>query len=189
MLVLKPPDQFMTSNPAYARYLIGNFSYGYPEITDSGKGAKLKIGKFCSFAPGVKILLSGEHQTTSITSYPFDVFWQRNKGPISKGDISIGNDVWIGSNAIILSGVTIGDGAVIGAGSVVTHDIAPYAIVVGNPAKVVKYRFSSSSIEYLLKLRWWDWPFGKIRENWDILLSLDGEKALEELKSSNERTS
>jgi tetrahydrodipicolinate N-succinyltransferase len=76
---------------------------------------------------------------------------------ISKGDVSIGNDVWIGRNTIILSGTTIGDGAVIGAGSVITKDVPPYAIVVGNPGRIVKYRFEQMVIEKMLRIRWWDW--------------------------------
>ena len=75
----------------------------------------------------------------------------------------IGNDVWIGANAIIQSGVTIGDGAIIGSGAVVTKDVPPYAIVVGVPAKILKYRFNKEQIKELLQLKWWNLPFDKIK--------------------------
>jgi len=78
--------------------------------------------------------------------------------------IDIGNDVFIGMNVTILDGVKIGDGAIIGAGAVVVNDIPPYAIAVGVPARVTKYRFSQPIIDKLLKVRWWDWEFDRIAE-------------------------
>jgi len=87
-----------------------------------------------------------------------------------------GSDVWIGFRAIVLSGVTIGDGAVIGAGAVVTADVPSYSVVVGNPAKVIRYRFSSEEIRKLLTLRWWEWSIDKIKENTPLLCSFDVEK-------------
>jgi len=80
-----------------------------------------------------------------------------------KGPMIIGNDVWIGANALILPGVTIGHGAIIGAGSIVTKSVPPYAIVSGNPAEIVKYRFTHEEINELLDLQWWDWPIEKLR--------------------------
>lgn len=184
LLFLKGPSHFMSRNPAYDGYDVGSYSYGFPEVLDSGEGAKLRIGRFCSFAPAVKILLSAEHQVSSVTTYPFDVFWGGERGPPSKGDVSIGNDVWVGYGAIILSGVTIGDGAVIGAGSIVSHDVPAYAIAAGNPAKIIKYRFDSPLIDYLLRIRWWDWPIKKIEEFYPLLTDVNGESRLEELMSS-----
>ena len=75
----------------------------------------------------------------------------------------IGNDVWIGRNAVIKDGVTVGDGAIIGTSAVVTKDVPPYAIVVGVPARIIRYRFSPEIIEALLELRWWDLPLEKIQ--------------------------
>ena len=186
LLFQKGPSMLMNRNPVYQRYSIGNYSYGFPEVCDSGAGARLRIGKFCSFSPGVKILLNVEHQIASVTTYPFDVLWSGARGPPSKGDVVIGNDVWVGYGAIILSGITIGDGAVVGAGAVVSHDIPPYAVVVGNPARIVKYRFDSSMIEFLLQVRWWDWSAKKIREWQELLMDVEGQSRFREHLSSGQ---
>ena len=81
--------------------------------------------------------------------------------PHTKGNVIIGNDVWIGYGAKILSGVSIGDGAVVGAGAVVAKNIPPYAVVVGNPAKIIKFRFKPEDVEILLGIQWWNWPLEK----------------------------
>jgi virginiamycin A acetyltransferase len=80
----------------------------------------------------------------------------------NKGDTVIGNDVWIGHGATFLPGVQVGDGAIIAAEAVVTADVAPYAVVGGNPAKLLRKRFSDETIAELLRLRWWDWPIETI---------------------------
>jgi tetrahydrodipicolinate N-succinyltransferase len=87
--------------------------------------------------------------------------------PDKEGIIMIGNDVWIGAGALILSGVTIGDGAIVGAGSVVTHDVPPYAVVGGVPAKIIRFRYNKDQIEALLKIAWWNWNIEKIKANMD----------------------
>jgi virginiamycin A acetyltransferase len=127
----------------------------------------VSIGKYCSLAPDV-ILWEPLHDMKRLSSYylfvtVFEESWDRDV--ISKGPIRIGNDVWIGARAIVVSGVSIGDGAVIGAGSVVTSDVPPYAVVVGVPGRILKYRFSEEIRERLLELKWWDWPEDKIRRN------------------------
>lgn len=99
---------------------------------------------------------------------------------VGNSKVRIGNDVWIGANAVILPGVTVGDGAVIAAGAVVTKDVKPYSIVGGVPAKLIKYRFEPWQIELLLKLKWWDWPLEKIKEN--ITLFQNPKKFFEEYK-------
>ncbi len=130
----------------------------------------IKIGKFCSIASDVHIFGGGEHNKDLISTYPFKKFFAGvDLDPVlaTKGSTSIGNDVWIGMSATVLSGVTICDGAVVGAGSVVTRSVPPYAVVAGNPAKIVKYRFTNTQIEKLLKIHWWEWPLEKIIANID----------------------
>lgn len=146
-----------------------NVLYHYPINKD-----KLIIGKFCSIACGAKFLFtSGNHNLKSLSTYTFPLFyeeWDLDSGNIrdawnNKGDIIIGNDVWIGYEAVIMSGVKIGDGAIIGARAVVTKDVPPYTIVGGVPAKIIRKRFDDKTIEKLLKLKWWDWDYNKIKHN------------------------
>ncbi|MCL4120777.1 UNVERIFIED_CONTAM: hypothetical protein GTU68_060620 [Idotea baltica] len=139
-------------------------------------GDKLIIGKFCMIASDVTFIMNGaNHLTGAVSSYPFAIFgddWQNameGKSYPSKGDTVIGNDVWIGYKATIMPGVSVGDGAIIGAYSVVTRNVAPYTIVGGNPAKVIKPRFSEQHIKELLEMQWWDWPIDKITENLEFL--------------------
>lgn len=138
---------------------VGDFTYGIPEVIKfNNENSKLKIGKFCSVAAGVKFLLGGEHETEYITTYPFSLWLNMGKKDHhTKGNIEIGNDVWIGSDVKFLSGVTVGNGAVIAANSVVTRDVEPYSIYGGNPAKLIKYRFDKKTIEILEKMQWWNW--------------------------------
>ena len=132
----------------------------------------LSSNKLCSIACGAKFLFtSANHTQASLSTYPFPIFfeeWGLDVQNImsawdNKGDIIIGNDVWIGYEAVILSGVTIGDGAIIGTRAVVTKDVPPYAIVGGVPAKTIRKRFSDDTISALLKIKWWDWPEERIR--------------------------
>ncbi len=90
--------------------------------------------------------------------YPKDA----NKDAVAKGGITIGHDVWVGARANILSGVTIGNGAVVACGAVVTKDVPAYAIVGGNPAQVIRFRFTEDQIKSLLEINWWDWPEDRI---------------------------
>jgi acetyltransferase-like isoleucine patch superfamily enzyme len=177
---------FMNQDPRYSGYEIGEWSYGTPEILSWGEGATIKIGRYCSFASGVEILLGGEHRVDWITTYPFNVFFREGSGITgqsrSKGDIVIGNDVWVGKDALILSGVSIGDGAVIGARSVVTGNVEPYSIVAGNPARHKKYRFSKNVIRELLSIAWWDWPLEKTKEAFPLLLSANLEDFISKYK-------
>ena len=171
------PDEpfFMNKNKRYAKYHIGDWTYGTPQVFSWREGTTLKIERFCSIADGVIILLGGEHRIDWVTTYPFSKLFPKARGftghPRSRGDVIIGNDVWIGTEALILSGVEIGNGAVIVARSVVTEDVAPYSIMAGNPAKHIKFRFSESIIDDLQKIAWWDWSLSKIEEAWPLLLS------------------
>jgi len=159
------------------KYEVGRGTYGEPIIRHWGEPTTLKVGCFCSIASGVKIFLGGNHRTDWITTYPFSVLRESAKHvkghPASRGDVIIGHDVWIGDDAVILSGVRIGNGAVIGASAVVTHDVPPYSIVAGNPAKVVRIRFREEDISILQSLEWWSWDDAKISAAIPFLLNGD----------------
>lgn len=164
-----------------ADYDIGRFTWGHLTVTNSGPGTSLSIGQFCSFATGAHIILGGEHRSDFVTTYRFPAYRPFNEThghladgtAISKGAVVIGNDVWLGHQVLILSGVTIGDGAIVGAGSVVRHDLPPYSIAAGNPARVAGFRFSSEQIAALLEIRWWDWPLDRIGACLDLLIAPD----------------
>lgn len=131
------------------------------------------IKKFASISWGVTIGPE-EHDYKRVTNHSFlyslksfELTPYKHYSPFEK-ECVIGNDVWIGCNSTILRGVTIGDGAVIGANSLVTKDVPPYAIVVGSPAKIIKYRFEKNIIEMLLKLEWWNIPVSIIKSNSEL---------------------
>ncbi|MCZ4058018.1 CatB-related O-acetyltransferase [Pantoea sp. LMR881] len=156
---------------------IGDHTYGVPKVLEPAM-AKLSIGKFCSIAGEVVIIL-GNHRTNTATTYPFKAlrkYWpgirtERIEDHITNGDVEIGNDVWIGYRAVIMSGVKIGSGAIIAANSVVNKDVPPYAIVGGTPAKIIRYRHADEQIKALLKITWWDWSDEVIDSRLPILLS------------------
>ena len=126
----------------------------------------ITVGDYCSIGDFVLVFGGGEHDATRVSTYPFDVkMGVGTRSSFSRGDVVIGSDVWIGSHAIILPGVTIGHGAVIGAGAVVSRDIPPYAVAVGVPARVVKYRFDEVTIARLLATEWWTWPEARVCES------------------------
>lgn len=134
--------------------IVGKYTYGQINASlFSPTNEKLYIGNYCSIGGDVKFIVAAEHDYKNLSSYPFKVMLGGcETEALSKGDIVVEDDVWIGNNALILSGVTIGQGAVVAAGSVVTKDIEPYAIVAGNPAKVIKYRFEPEIIEKLKRI-------------------------------------
>lgn len=132
---------------------------------------RLIIGKFTAIGPGATFIMpGGSHPMVGVSTFPFTMFggeWTSRtlatfQGIEQRGDTTIGHDVWIGREAVIMPGVTIGDGAVVGAHAVVSKDVGPYEVVVGNPARVIRSRFSSDEIEALLRIRWWDWPIDTI---------------------------
>jgi virginiamycin A acetyltransferase len=159
---------------------IGDFTYyaDFDDVRNFEKNVKyhfdfnhdkLLIGKFCSIAHGAEFILNGgNHQTSALSTYPFEIFGGDWAGSMEgrqyphKGDIVIGNDVWIGYRAVIMPGVSVGDGAIIAACAVVTKDVPPYAIVGGNPAQIIRKRFSEEQIARLQELKWWDWPLEEI---------------------------
>jgi virginiamycin A acetyltransferase len=143
---------------------------------------KLIIGRFCAIATGARFLLSAaNHPILGSTAFPFFIFggdWLECTADLlpripSRGDTVIGNDVWIGMEAIILPGIKIGDGSIVAARSVVSHDVPPYAVVAGDPAKVVKMRFDAATVRRLVAIAWWNWPADKITRNLDAIRGSD----------------
>lgn len=139
-------------------------------------GDKLIIGKFCMIASDVTFIMNGAaHLVEAVSAYPFAIFggaWSKamdGKTYPNKGNTVIGNDVWIGYKATIMAGVQIGDGAIIGTNATVTKDVPPYTVVGGNPAKIIKQRFSDEKIKELLEIKWWDWDIERITANIEYL--------------------
>ena len=153
---------------------VGDYTYGGLRVLTYNQNSKLKIGRFCSSAQEVMFVLSADHYTNHISSYPYKVWIMKEEQEgTSKGNITVDDDVWIGFRSTILSGVHIGQGAVIAAGSVVTKDVPPYAIVGGVPAKIIKYRFTPDQIEFLQQFKWWNMPEDWIRENWQMFEDIE----------------
>lgn len=177
--------------------IVGDFTY----IADSEfeshvthlyewNGDKLIIGKFCQIAAGVEFVMNGaNHQMNAVSTFPFYTLegWDMEPPKPSdlplKGDTVVGNDVWIGQNAVILPGVHIGDGAIIGANCVVGRDVAPYAIVIGNPARDLRKRFDDELIDLLLQFKWWDKNIDEINNLIPLLTDSDLENVKAELKN------
>jgi acetyltransferase-like isoleucine patch superfamily enzyme len=130
---------------------IGIGTYGYIDIIPFGsKDEKLIIGNYCSISENVRFILGGEHNFNNVTTFPFSNLYLKQKTDnITKGPIVIGHDVWIGVGTTVLSGVKIGNGSVIGAYSVVRRNVPPYAIAVGNPLKIVGFRFTQEIMQAL----------------------------------------
>ncbi len=177
------------SNP---NIIIGDYTY-YDDPDDSENfernvlyhfpfvGDRLIIGKFCAIARGVRFIMNGaNHRMSGFSTYPFEIFrngWEKvtpQEDEVTyKGDTVIGNDVWIGHEAVIMPGVQVGDGAIIAAQAVVVKDVAPYTIVGGNPAQVIRQRFDQPGVEALLEIAWWDWDAKKITRNLEKIVGAD----------------
>lgn len=134
-------------------------------------GDRLVIGKFCALATGTRFIMNGaNHALDGLTTYPFAAFGQGwDVVPMTeiafpmKGDTVVGHDVWFGYDSLVMPGVRIGSGAIVASRSVVAADIPPYAVVAGNPARVVRMRFPDATIAALLELGWWDWAPDRLR--------------------------
>lgn len=159
-----------------------NVLYHFPFVGD-----RLIIGKFCAIARGVKFIMNGaNHNLAGFSTYPFAIFgngWEAAQNSLDqapyKGDTVIGHDVWIGYESTIMPGVTVGNGAIIAAKSVVVKDVPAYAIVGGNPARLIRLRFPPDVIAALLDIAWWHWDSAKITRNLEKILGAD----LEALKT------
>jgi virginiamycin A acetyltransferase len=150
------------------------FLYGYgPE--------RLVIGRYCAIASGVRFLMAGgNHADLGPSTFPFGIFgppWDTTMDLVmsapSRGDTRVGHDVWLGYGALLMPGVTVGSGAVVAAGSVVAADVPPYAVVAGNPARVVRVRFDEDDAKRLLRAAWWDWPVGLVTEHARTIMAGD----------------
>jgi virginiamycin A acetyltransferase len=148
-------------------------------------GDRLVIGRFCAIAADTRFIMNGaNHDMRGFSTYPFGILGQDwraawDDGSVEagfRGDTVVGNDVWFGTEAMVLPGVTIGDGAIVAARAVVSRDVPPYAIVAGNPARVVKMRFDGKAVSRLLAVAWWHWPIDRIMRNVDAIAGADIEK-------------
>jgi len=187
-----PQVCFIKNTVTNPNIIIGDFTY-YDDPEDSEDfernvlyhfpfiGDKLVIGKFCAIAKGVQFIMNGaNHKLSGFSTFPFYIFgngWEKampKPGDLPyKGDTIIGNDVWIGYKALIMPGVKIGNGAIISSQAVVTTDVPAYTIVGGNPAKVIKSRFSDEIVFELERLAWWDWSVEKITKHLAAIMSND----------------
>jgi acetyltransferase-like isoleucine patch superfamily enzyme len=157
---------------------IGKNTSSVPYIVSAENTDCVTIGNYCSIGHGTTIITHQGHippkefRDYRVSTYPLAIvrkhgflprYWIRDR----KNFVTIGNDVWTGINAIIMPGVTVGDGAIIGAGSLVTHDVPPYAVVAGVPAKLLNFRYTNDQIQKLLKIAWWNWSEKNIVANMD----------------------
>lgn len=167
----------------YNSVIVGKKSYGRITASfDSNSNYKLYIGNYCSIAPNVVFIVASEHDYKNLSTYPFKVKINGDKKEaLAKGDIILEDDVWIGHSAIIMSGVTLGQGSIVAAGAVVTKDVPPYAIVGGNPAKIIKYRFEREVIEKLLKFDFSKLSSEVVKDNLSVLYTHITKENVEEI--------
>lgn len=168
----------MKSHVEAGRLVVGPHTYGAPQLRYWGSpgGFVCRIGDYTSIADNVQIFMGGYHRPDWVTMYPFPSFRQwgapGNLGhAVGRGDVDIGADVWLSSHCTIMSGMKVGHGAVVAAQAVVTKDVPPYAMVAGNPARIVKYRFGQEIIDALLEIAWWDWPESRVKAYLPVMLS------------------
>jgi acetyltransferase-like isoleucine patch superfamily enzyme len=180
----------MTQTPSSKEIKVGKYTYGpFPQIEGHPfiiEGST--IGKYCSIGPKLRFIAQGRHQMDWVSTYPLNYLFNRHDLPVNDfpdpiQPIHIGNDVWTGANVRIKQNVTIGDGAIVAAESYVTGNIPPYAIVGGNPAKIIRYRFTPEQIEALLDIKWWDWDEELIRSSIEIMSQKDMDKFIAYAKS------
>lgn len=187
-----PQVCFIKNTVTHPNIVIGDYTY-YDDPEDSENfernvlyhfpfiGDRLVIGKFCAIARDVKFIMNGaNHKISGISTYPFQIFgngWEQVMPQLVdlpyKGDTVVGNDVWFGYDCLIMPGVRIGNGAIISSRSVVVSDVPSYTVVGGNPAKVIKERFSPETVLALEEVAWWEWPIDKISKHLAIIVSAD----------------
>ena len=161
------------------RMTVGQHTYGIPVIkTYDLSSTRLVIGSYSALSEEAIVMLGGEHAADRVTTYPLRMRLKlpgagEDGIPVPTGDTVIGSDVWLTMRTFVRSGVTIGDGAIVASGAVVNKDVPPFAVVGGNPAKVIRYRFTPEQIEALLEIRWWDWPDDLVIEATPLLSGTD----------------
>jgi len=159
-------------NRLHAGAVIINSTLGRFTYVSRARVANTTLGAFCSVGPEAMVGGLGRHPTTWISAHPafYSTLGQVTHSFVTENlfdelpRVEIGNDVWIGARAIVLDGTKVGDGAIIAAGAVVAGNVAPYAIVGGVPARVIRTRFEQEQIDALVQLRWWEWPVDTLRE-------------------------
>ncbi len=180
----------------------GRHSYGpqpellgfMPWLAKIARGSR--VGNFCALSSGIKFSFLGKHNYRWVSTYPFynffdawefeDKVWHKgvpDETAIEAQPIIIENDVWVASNVLIKEGIRVGNGAVIAMGSLVTKDVPPYALVGGNPAKVIKFRFTKEQIAALETIAWWNWTDKEIKKAVPLLLSEDVEALISYAKN------
>lgn len=170
---------------------VGDFSYGFDvsRVLQWVPGQYITIGKFTSIASRATFIVGGNHNLDWFTTYPFAedfnaadrVRGDRNGHPQRPKGIKIGNDVWIGTDSTIMDGVEVGDGAVIAANSHVIKSVPSYAIVGGNPAKLIRYRFDEEMVAKLIEMAWWDWEVECLSQVCNLLCSSASPDTLDEI--------
>lgn len=153
-----------------------NVLYLFPFLGD-----RLVIGRYCAIARGVNFIMNGaNHRLSGFSTYPFNIFggdWARvtplpEELPF-KGDTVVGDDVWLGFEALVMPGVRIGSGAIVAARAVVSADVPPYAVVGGNPARVLRMRYDAATIGRLLRIAWWDWDAARVTRHLEKIVGTD----------------
>ena len=190
-LVKKIERKFLVPEVSQVLF-VGKNTYGKEniKILFRNSGHVVKIGNFSSIGPSLTIFSGGGfHRTDWISMYPFGHVYLETFGPekferipISNGDVSIGSDVWIGQGVTIMSGVTIGDGAVVAANSHVVSDVPDYAIVGGNPASLIRYRFDPDIVSRLREIQWWNFSDEIVNANKTLICHAPSSEALEILE-------
>ena len=165
------------------RVTVGRGTYGVPIIfTHMLDTTGLRVGNYSSI--GGTYILGGGHPADRVTTYPLRVQLRMEGAgedgfPRKVGDTVIGSDCYVGWGCMLLPNVWIGDGAIVGSGALVTKDIPPYAIVGGNPAEIIRYRYDEDQIKALLEIKWWDWPEAEIKAAVDLLTGDDVDSFIE----------
>lgn len=182
---------FLRPTLTSGKVIAGDYTY-YDASRDSGSfedervlygfgPERLLIGKFCAIASEVHFIMAGaNHLSSGPTTFPFPIFpgcWRDRTletlraHATSKGDTVVGHDVWLGRDSTVMPGITIGNGAIVAASAVVTRDVPPYAVVGGNPAKVIRQRYPEGDVELLQQAAWWDWPIEVISTHAGTLMA------------------